>query len=157
MKSRILQILGVAAIATIGMVSCDTDACKDVTCDNGGLCVEGDCECATGYSGVSCATLVRASFVGNYNTTESCSSGSDSYAVTVAAGATDLTVSIGNLYAAGLFTTGTVNADGGITIASQAFGSGTISGSATKTGGVLTVIYTVTLSGQSDTCTLTAQ
>jgi len=157
MKSRILQILGVAFIATIGMVSCDTDACKDVDCGLYGTCLEGACECDLGYSGATCTTLVRAAFVGNYNTTESCTTGPDSYAVTVTAGSSDLTISIGNLYRAGNFTTGTVNADGGVTIASQAFGDGTISGTATKSGGVLTVIYTVAIAGNSDTCTLTAQ
>jgi len=56
MKRRILQILGVAAIATIGMVSCDTDACKDVDCGLYGTCLEGDCVCDAGFGGVNCAT-----------------------------------------------------------------------------------------------------
>lgn len=157
MKTRILQILGVAAIATIGMVSCDTDACKDVDCGANGTCLEGDCICDTGYEGASCQTLVRAQFLGNYNITESCTSGADNYAITVAAGTLDTEVVIGNLYASGLFADGTVNADGGITIASQTFGSGTISGSITKSGSVLTIIYTFTNSQGSDTCTMTAQ
>jgi len=31
-----------------------TDECKDVTCQNGGTCDEGDCSCADGYSGDNC-------------------------------------------------------------------------------------------------------
>jgi hypothetical protein len=56
MKTRILKIFGVAVMATIGMVSCDTDPCKDVDCGNNGICVEGDCVCEDGFGGVDCAT-----------------------------------------------------------------------------------------------------
>ncbi|MBL4586058.1 MAG: hypothetical protein JKX84_03240 [Flavobacteriales bacterium] len=156
MKTRILQILGVAAIATLGMTSCDTDACKDVDCGANGTCLEGDCICDLGYEGTNCATLVNASFTGSFNITESCTSGPDQYAITVTA-PTATTVNINNLYDASLNVTGTINADGGVTIASQTFGSGTISGSITETGGVLTIVYTFTdSSGSPDTCTMTA-
>lgn len=156
MKTKLFQILGVVAVATIGMTSCEVDPCNDVTCDNGGTCVDGDCVCATGYEGTDCSTLVRAKFIGNYNTNETCDSGADSYAVSVTAGSSDTEVEISNLYAAGLFTTGTVNANGSITIANQVFGNGTISGTITENGGVLTITYTVAVAGQSDTCTMTA-
>lgn len=76
MKTRILQILGVAAIATIGMVSCDTDACKDVECGVNGTCLEGDCVCDAGYEGVSCETEERTKFVGDWDFTDSCIPGS---------------------------------------------------------------------------------
>lgn len=66
MKTRILQILGVAAIATIGMVSCDTDACKDVDCGVNGTCLEGDCICDDGYEGTNCETESRIKFQGTY-------------------------------------------------------------------------------------------
>ena len=156
MKRRILQILGVAAIATVGMTSCDTDACKDVTCENGGLCVDGDCVCATGYEGTNCETLVANTFIGSFNVNETCSQSTDTYAVTIAAGGTDVQVTISNLYDAGLVVTGTVNANGGITIDSQTFGTGQISGSVTENGGVLTFNFTITVGGQSDTCTATS-
>ena len=65
MKTRILQILGVAAIATIGMVSCDTDACKDVDCGPG-TCLEGTCTCPDGFSGTNCGTEDRAQFIGSF-------------------------------------------------------------------------------------------
>jgi hypothetical protein len=157
MKTRILQILGVAAIATISMVSCDTDPCADVTCDNGGLCVDGDCVCATGYEGTDCSTLVRAKYLGSKNVNETCSQSTDSYAVTISAGSTDTEVTISNLYDAGLVVTGTVNANGGITINNQTFGTGTLSGSITENGGVLTFNFTIAVGGQSDTCTAVSQ
>lgn len=157
MKTRIFQILGVAAVATIGMVSCDTDACKDVDCGDNGTCLEGDCICDTGYEGTNCQTLVRAAYIGSFNVQETCSQSTDTYAVTVSAGGSDLAVTISNLYDAGLIVNGTVNADGGITIASQTFGTGTISGSVTKTGGVLTFNFTIAVSGQSDSCSAVSQ
>lgn len=153
MKTRIIQLLSVAAIATIGMVSCETDPCNDVTCNNGGLCVDGDCVCATGYEGTDCSTLVRAKYLGSKNVNETCSQSTDSYAVTISAGATDTEVTISNLYDAGFVVTGTVNANGGITINNQTFGTGTISGSVTENGGVLTFNFTIAVAGQSDTCT----
>jgi len=66
MKSKIFQILGVVAITSLGLVSCNTDECKDVTCDNGGICVEGTCECLDGYEGTNCETEERAKFTGTY-------------------------------------------------------------------------------------------
>ena len=77
MKTRILQILGVAAVATIGMVSCDTDACKDVVCDNGGICVDGDCVCPDGFGGVDCATDYCAELTCENGTEVAASGGCD--------------------------------------------------------------------------------
>ena len=94
MKRRILQILGVAAIATIGMVSCDTDACKDVDCGLNGTCVEGDCECDLGYSGVACATENRAAFVGTVNLSGTVACGVSGNG-TISSTAT--TISVGNV------------------------------------------------------------
>jgi len=56
MKTRFFQILGVVAVATVGITSCDTDACKDVDCGLNGTCVDGDCVCEDGFGGVDCAT-----------------------------------------------------------------------------------------------------
>jgi len=157
MKTKFFQILGVVAVTVLSFNSCTTDACKDVTCQNGGTCLEGDCVCGDAYSGTNCETLVRTAFLGTFNVGETCGSGSDTYAVVIAAGSTDASVSITNLYDQGFVVTGTVNADGGITIASQTFGNGTISGSVVRAGGVTTINFTVTLAGNSDTCSAVSQ
>lgn len=157
MKTKFFQILGVVAVAVISFNSCTTDPCKDVVCQNSGTCLDGDCVCGVAYSGVNCETLVRTAFLGTFNVAETCSNSTDTYAVVIASGSTDESVSISNLYDAGLAVTGTVNADGGITIASQTFGTGTISGSVTRTGGVTTINFTITLSGNSDTCAAVSQ
>lgn len=64
MKTKLFQILGIAAIATIGMSSCDTDACADVECGANGTCLEGDCVCDLGYTGEACDEELRATFAG---------------------------------------------------------------------------------------------
>lgn len=153
-----------AAVLACGVMfsfsSCEEDLCKDVTCANGtptesnGSCA---CVCDLGYEGTDCTTLVRTKFIGSFNGNETCTSGSDIYAVTIAAGSADGAVTITNIYDQGLVTTGTVNADGGITIANQTFGTGTVSGSITKTGGVITLSFTISVSGQSDACTFISQ
>ena len=156
MKNRILKILSVAAVAAIGMVSCTTDACKDVDCGTWGTCLEGSCICDLGYEGTDCETLVNAAFVGSFNVTETCSQSTDTYAVTIAA-TNATTVTISNLYDAGLVVNGTINANGGVTIDNQTFGTGSMSGSVTENGGVLTINFTIAVGGQSDTCTAISQ
>jgi hypothetical protein len=37
--------------------SCKEDECEDVTCRNGGTCVNGDCDCPPGFSGPDCSNL----------------------------------------------------------------------------------------------------
>lgn len=56
MKTRLFQILGVAAIATLGLASCETDPCDGVECGTNGDCLEGECVCADGFGGEDCAT-----------------------------------------------------------------------------------------------------
>jgi hypothetical protein len=157
MKTKFFQILGVVAVSVLSFNSCTTDACKDVVCQNAGVCEDGTCVCAVGYEGTNCQTLVRAKYLGSYNVNETCSASTDTYAITIAAGATDGSVTISNIYDAGLVITGTVNADGGVTIASQSFGTATISGSMTKTGGVITINFTIALAGNSDSCSAVTQ
>lgn len=50
-----LSILSLAFLSP----SCDLlDPCASVTCENGGTCVDGTCECAAGFEGESCATVI---------------------------------------------------------------------------------------------------
>lgn len=135
------------------MTAC-TDLCKDVNCNNG-TCVEGDCVCDAGYEGTNCDTEIRAAYLGTYNVTETCDSGSDAYAVVVSAGTSINDVVINNLYDAGFAVTGTLNTAGGIDF-NGSFGTGTISGSMTTTGGVITITFTVSAGGASDNCTATS-
>lgn len=160
MKRMTLKLVVFSMVITLPLFvlnSCKKDPCKDVTCENNGTPTEDGedckCVCGTAYEGERCETLVRAKFIGNFNGTEACTTGNDTYAVTVTAGSGDGDVIIGNLYNAGFFVNAQVNDNGGLTIPSQSFGTGQISGSATINGNTLTVNFVVTAGGASDTCT----
>ena len=156
LKTRILQILGVAAIATMGMTSCDTDACADVECGDYGTCLEGDCVCDAGFEGTDCATLSRAEFLASYTVSESCTSGNYTYNVTVSTSATGMDkVVVQNFGDYGVDLVGTVDGNS-VTFASQSGGStATFSGSGQIAGTILSITYTVTDGTDSDSCIMT--
>ena len=63
MKS--FRLVALSALLTVGTfsavlyTSCTKDACKGVTCQNGGTCSGGTCTCPTGYEGANCETASR--------------------------------------------------------------------------------------------------
>jgi hypothetical protein len=146
MKKINLLMIALVGALTLTLTSCDE--CKDVTCENGGTCSEGTCECAddffgdacevecvngtyadgtcgcdAGYEGEACTVLSRADMIGSYTGNDACSStgASSDYSSTIAAsGASDDGVLVTGLWA-GFFIntiTGTVDGDV-ITIADQ--------------------------------------
>ncbi len=75
MKFKLYSLLAAVAVATtVFFASCSEDKCKNVTCQNLGTCIDGACECASGYEGTNCETLSRAKFLGNYTFDETPSS-----------------------------------------------------------------------------------
>lgn len=73
MKNKILSFLATAALGTtLFFASCKEDKCKDVTCNNGGTCIDGSCECATGYEGTKCETAANLKWAGNPYAVVSC-------------------------------------------------------------------------------------
>ena len=44
-------------ISSLIIFGCAKDKCKDVKCENGNPCVEGQCQCAKGYSGSKCENI----------------------------------------------------------------------------------------------------
>lgn len=159
MKRRFLQILGVAAIATIGMASCETDVCKDVDCGLNGTCVEGDCECDAGYSGVACATMDRAAFIGtaNLSGTVACGvSGNGTIAATATtfsagSGATKLIMNFGGTLAI----TCTVTSPTSFTVDNQTIATYTYGGSGSLSGTTVNVNLTEADPSVPETCTYT--
>lgn len=61
-----------AMFFTTNFSSCSTDKCEGVTCQNGGTCESGDCNCTAGYEGANCQTKVNAKFEGSYNGIDDC-------------------------------------------------------------------------------------
>lgn len=50
--------------------SCIPDHCKDTACANGGLCVEGNCACLSGYEGADCAEIWNKRFLGDWHSAD---------------------------------------------------------------------------------------
>jgi hypothetical protein len=159
--NQIKKVL-LTAIATVGVfsatfTSCTPDPCKDVICNNGGSCLDGACQCASGFEGTNCETSSRAKFIGNYTVLDTAQAVA-SYSCTITASSTDPTKVIisnpANLNLIGTNTsvTGTVSGNT-LTIAKQAVvGTAAIEYSATATilaTNLATVNYTVFSGGVS--------
>ncbi|MCX7606907.1 MAG: calcium-binding EGF-like domain-containing protein, partial [Bacteroidia bacterium] len=65
----------VAALAVLSLSSCKKDPCKDVSCQNGGVCVDGNCSCPTAWEGSRCEVDVRDKFIGAWSGSIDCGSG----------------------------------------------------------------------------------
>src|SRR4051812_28730932 len=91
-------LLTISAFCAVLYTSCNKDKCKDVTCQNGGTCSDGNCTCVTGYEGTNCETKSRDKFVGTYAGSEICSVGTDAYSITLAANSDALKLTYTNLY-----------------------------------------------------------
>jgi hypothetical protein len=53
---QLLRILQACLISVLILcTSCNKDECENTVCINGGVCVNGDCDCPDGYEGPSCA------------------------------------------------------------------------------------------------------
>jgi hypothetical protein len=161
---RFISFLSVALVfgsLSFYMTSCNPDACKDVTCNNGGTPTEsGDdciCDCAAGYEGEFCDDESRVKFVGSWSVNDNCStSGADSYTVSVTTSSADhMTVLIANFWNA-FINPVTATVDGNnVTIATQEPDNDdwTISGSGTINGNTATMTYTITDPGNNqDIC-----
>lgn len=53
MKNLLKTLFICGAMAALNSCN-DGDGCEDIVCQNGGVCVEGDCQCPDGYSGPNC-------------------------------------------------------------------------------------------------------
>ncbi len=71
---KVLRVLGLmAALPTaLTLTSCKKDPCKNVTCQNGGTCTDGNCQCALPWEGARCDVDGRDKFVGAWRGTRNC-------------------------------------------------------------------------------------
>lgn len=49
------------------------DSCTNVTCYNGGVCIDGTCNCTTGWEGIDCNINSRTKFVKTWNANDTSS------------------------------------------------------------------------------------
>ena len=56
----------------MGLVSCKKDPCKGVSCQNGGTCSDGNCNCSLPWEGSRCEVDARDKFVGSWSGPQDC-------------------------------------------------------------------------------------
>lgn len=145
----------IGVFSTVVFSSCDPDPCKDIVCANGGTCTDGTCACPAGYEGTLCETLSRDKFIGVYNGTETCTVGSDTYAITITANSDKIKFNIQNLYNQS-FTAIASASNNTFSIPNQTVGAGvTAVGSGNIVGNTITITYTINDGTLSNTCTFT--
>lgn len=68
---KFIKLLSVLALffTVVLFQSCETDPCENVTCLNDGICLDGTCDCPTGYSGADCGTHCSADIIGTWTVT----------------------------------------------------------------------------------------
>lgn len=159
-----VSILGSTLLAAIAFSTamffngCTEDACKDVTCLNGGTCVDGTCQCATGFEGADCSIKTADKYAGTWDAVDVCASGNWNYAATITTSSTDATkILIANFGGFGSSVVVSANVNGNsASIPSQSFGAVSISGSGTLSGDAITMNVSYTANdtyGGSDACT----
>ena len=141
-----------AALSTIMLfsatawLSCTRNKCATTTCNNGGVCTNEICACATGYEGTLCNTVSRTKFVGNWQQLVSGTGGASHHAnaISVSNGASITMVSILNFDNS--FTepvTGIIVAPDTLLIPTQVVQGDTISGKAIYFPAFISINYTV--------------
>ena len=69
----IFLLIFMALGTAVTLNSCkDDDPCDGVECLNGGVCNDGNCNCATGFEGTNCGTAMADKFVGTWKYNETC-------------------------------------------------------------------------------------
>lgn len=146
--------LTIGAFGTVLYTSCNPDPCKDVTCQNGGTCNEGNCVCPTGYEGTNCETKSRDKFIGTYVGNEICTVGTDNYTMMLAANSDALKLTMTNLYNDNITATCTMAATDSFSF-SGSQGGATFSGTGRLSVNTLTVRYTLTNGAVTNSCVFT--
>ncbi len=150
---KALRILGLAMalFGAITVSSCKKDPCKKVTCQNGGVCQDGNCKCNLPWEGSRCEVDARDKFVGSWRGTINCGSGPEETTISITKSSVTPTRIIiediyGELTSSNTFDipTQTVNVEGTAV---------TVNGRGNLNGNQLTLTYNVTIQGSAFTCT----
>ncbi|MFN8298743.1 MAG: hypothetical protein U0T75_06520 [Chitinophagales bacterium] len=132
------------AVALIGAIATTSSCTK--TCD-------------AGYEGTKCDVEIRGKYISNYSVTETCqlSGAVGPYTAEITKSSTDiLKIFLNNFgdFSSVISITATVDGNN-ITIPAQTVSGYTINGSGSLSGNVLSISYTVSAGGTSETCTAT--
>ena len=141
-----------ALFGAMTVSSCKKDPCKNVTCQNGGTCQDGNCRCSLPWEGSKCEVDARDKFVGSWRGTINCGDGPEEDVIPITKSSTTANRIIiegayyGELTSSSTFDipTQTVNVSGTAV---------TVSGRGNLNGNQLTLTLTYTLQGAATTCT----
>lgn len=156
-----LKQIGLASLLTFGLfsavvyTSCTKDPCNNVQCANGGSCSSGNCVCPTGFDGADCESLA---FLGKWNGTDVCGSGTYTVNVSIdpsSTSETTLLVSNPAGFGTNVVISGVLNSDAtSVTFTNQDVGAGrTLNGTMTlSSNNNFTFSYTVVGQVDADQC-----
>jgi hypothetical protein len=152
MKTLRIVGLAMALFGALTLQSCKKDPCKNVTCQNGGTCQDGNCRCTLPWEGSKCEVDARDKFVGSWRGTTNCGGGPEEEVFSITKSSTTPNRIIiadginGDLKSSNSFEIPTqqVNVDGT---------NVTISGSGNLNGNQLTVTLKYGIEGAGFTCT----
>lgn len=72
-KQTLLTALSFFGVATTVLyTACEKDSCTQLTCQNGGTCTSGFCNCPSGYEGAECETKSIDRYLGTYYGVTTC-------------------------------------------------------------------------------------
>jgi hypothetical protein len=151
MKALRMLGLAMALFGAMTVSSCKKDPCKKVTCQNGGVCQDGNCKCNLPWEGSRCEVDARDKFVGSWRGTTNCGGGPEEEVFSITkSGTTPNRILINNnihgeLTSSNTFDipTQTVNVENTAV---------TVSGRGNLNGNQLTLTYNVTIQGAAFTC-----
>ncbi len=129
------------------------DACDDVSCNGGGVCVDGTCQCDSLHEGTNCEIDKRTKYFGSFVGTENCTTRNHlDYLRIAAVNDSANQLYFHNLYGNERNVAGIIFSDGSVYIPEQISGFDTISGSASIDNGKVVVNYTAKYPGGTDVC-----
>ncbi|MCX7607392.1 MAG: hypothetical protein N2170_09045 [Bacteroidia bacterium] len=142
---------GVLLTLLLSTLGCKKDPCKDVTCQNGGTCVDGKCNCSLPWEGTKCEVDARDKFAGAWSGTENCGGGVENVSTTISKSSVEAIAILIDGQIRGRLTSSTT-----FEIPSQQINSGgttvTISGNGVLNGNTLSLTITYSVGGQGITC-----
>ena len=112
-------------------------------------------ECEVGYEGSNCKTLSRDKFVGTWNGDEQCTIGDDNYQLTISTAGDEIKLNYTNLYNQGFSGLGTMTGTNTFTFSGNNGGTTWSGTGVLADNGTLTLNYSITAAGVSNTCTYT--
>ena len=140
-KSALLMLLTIMFLG-----SCKDEPCDNILCQNDGICIDGLCDCPSGFEGEFCEEFSRQKILGDFDVTSNCmgdTSVTETWGIAASSAAFN-EVLIGNFHKPALYVVATITDPNIIEIEEQLLNGSEISGSGTIEGeGQLSIQYTV--------------